>query len=267
MPDPTARLAQLRRLDSQTKAAQVIGALDAMVTAGTTLSIAALARSAGVSRRFIYDHPELRAEAERRSAQIIERQSGAMVATARTTTASLRADLANLNATNHRLNTELTAMRRRLGQLLGQETLADMSADETANIAADVPPPSSKHSKPSSSPPTRSLPGAPRNSKQPARSTGNSSTASTATVTEHPAELTPAHRCGAHLCVKPLRTSKAVAHTAYPRKGHASTKATQVYLHADLQLKERALARTAPTPQARIHYQPADSLLAYLEAL
>jgi integrase/recombinase XerD len=49
--------------------------------------------------------------------------------------------------------------------------------------------------------------------------------------------------------------------------GHASTKATQVYLHADLALKEHALARTAPTPIARKRYRPPDSLLAFLETL
>jgi len=134
---PADRLAECRRLDSQTKAARVIGALDTMVTSGAALSIAALARHAGVSRRFIYDHPELRAEAERRSAQVIERQSGSMIATARVSVASLRADLANANATNHRLSTDVAALRRRLGQLLGHQVLADMSADETASI----PPP------------------------------------------------------------------------------------------------------------------------------
>lgn len=49
--------------------------------------------------------------------------------------------------------------------------------------------------------------------------------------------------------------------------GHASTKATQVYLHADLALKQQALARTAPTPIARKRYRPPDTLLAFLEAL
>jgi site-specific recombinase XerD len=49
--------------------------------------------------------------------------------------------------------------------------------------------------------------------------------------------------------------------------GHESTQTTQIYLHADLALKERALARTAPpnTPPGR--YRPPDQLLAFLEAL
>lgn len=49
--------------------------------------------------------------------------------------------------------------------------------------------------------------------------------------------------------------------------GHANIQATQVYLHADLALKEQALARTAPHPDARGRYRPPDSLIAFLEAL
>ena len=49
--------------------------------------------------------------------------------------------------------------------------------------------------------------------------------------------------------------------------GHANPQATQIYLHADMALKERALARTAPNAPARRRYQPSDSLLAYLESL
>jgi site-specific recombinase XerD len=49
--------------------------------------------------------------------------------------------------------------------------------------------------------------------------------------------------------------------------GHESVEATQIYLHADMQIKERALARTTPpdTPPGR--YRPPDRLLAFLEAL
>jgi integrase/recombinase XerD len=49
--------------------------------------------------------------------------------------------------------------------------------------------------------------------------------------------------------------------------GHESVETTRVYLHADLRLKERALARvTAPeVPTGR--YRPDDALLAFLESL
>lgn len=50
--------------------------------------------------------------------------------------------------------------------------------------------------------------------------------------------------------------------------GHESVETTQVYLHADLRLKERALARTEPLhTTGGMRYQPTDRLLAFLEAL
>ncbi|HVT22112.1 MAG TPA: tyrosine-type recombinase/integrase [Mycobacteriales bacterium] len=49
--------------------------------------------------------------------------------------------------------------------------------------------------------------------------------------------------------------------------GHATTRSTDTYLHADLATKERALALVAPTPAAAHRYRPPDRLLAFLEAL
>ena len=49
--------------------------------------------------------------------------------------------------------------------------------------------------------------------------------------------------------------------------GHESVETTQIYLHADLALKERALARTTPPNTNPGRYQPPDTLLAFLEAL
>jgi len=49
--------------------------------------------------------------------------------------------------------------------------------------------------------------------------------------------------------------------------GHENVATTQVYIHADLALKERALARTAPQNAKAGRYQPADTVLAFLEGL
>ena len=49
--------------------------------------------------------------------------------------------------------------------------------------------------------------------------------------------------------------------------GHESTQTTQIYLHADLKLKEKALERTAPPNTKSGRYRPPDPLLAFLEAL
>lgn len=49
--------------------------------------------------------------------------------------------------------------------------------------------------------------------------------------------------------------------------GHESTETTEVYLHADMHLKERALAHATPSGVAPERYRPTDPLLAFLEAL
>jgi integrase len=49
--------------------------------------------------------------------------------------------------------------------------------------------------------------------------------------------------------------------------GHESIETTQVYLHADLRLKEKALARTTSSGRAPGRYRPKDALLTFLESL
>jgi integrase/recombinase XerD len=49
--------------------------------------------------------------------------------------------------------------------------------------------------------------------------------------------------------------------------GHESVRTTQIYLHADLSLKERALARTAPPTTKAGRYRPPDDVMAFLASL
>ena len=49
--------------------------------------------------------------------------------------------------------------------------------------------------------------------------------------------------------------------------GHEQVNTTQIYLHADLALKERALARTTPPNTKTGRYHAPDSLLTFLESL
>jgi integrase/recombinase XerD len=49
--------------------------------------------------------------------------------------------------------------------------------------------------------------------------------------------------------------------------GHESVRTTDIYQHADLALKERALARITPNRLPTGRYRPSDSLLAFLEGL
>jgi integrase len=49
--------------------------------------------------------------------------------------------------------------------------------------------------------------------------------------------------------------------------GHESTDSTEVYLHADMQLKELALAHANLSGIVPKRYRPPDSLLTFLEGL
>jgi integrase/recombinase XerD len=49
--------------------------------------------------------------------------------------------------------------------------------------------------------------------------------------------------------------------------GHEQTETTQIYLHADMTIKQRALDRTTPPNTTPGRYQPTDSVLAFLDAL
>ena len=49
--------------------------------------------------------------------------------------------------------------------------------------------------------------------------------------------------------------------------GHESPETTNVYLHADMRLKEKALSRTEPLGVKPTRYRPDDNLLAFLEGL
>lgn len=49
--------------------------------------------------------------------------------------------------------------------------------------------------------------------------------------------------------------------------GHESAETTQIYLHADMQLKERALGHSDPSGMPPVRFRPSDPLLAFLQSL
>ena len=49
--------------------------------------------------------------------------------------------------------------------------------------------------------------------------------------------------------------------------GHESVETTQIYLDADLAMKEKALSRATPTEAKSVRYRPDDKLLAFLKGL
>jgi integrase len=49
--------------------------------------------------------------------------------------------------------------------------------------------------------------------------------------------------------------------------GHESIETTQIYLHADMRLKERALGYADPSGAPPRRFRPSDRLLAFLQSL
>ena len=60
---------------------------------------------------------------------------------------------------------------------------------------------------------------------------------------------------------------KPTIHAATLWFGHETPESTRPYLHADLQLKQRALDRTAPPRTRRGRYRASNSLLTFLDTL
>ena len=70
-----------------------------------------------------------------------------------------------------------------------------------------------------------------------------------------------------HTCAMTLLRSGVDLATIALWLGHEDLRTVQIYLHADLQLKERALARTTPPNTTPGRYRPPDPVLAFLESL
>ena len=70
-----------------------------------------------------------------------------------------------------------------------------------------------------------------------------------------------------HSCAMGLLTAGVDTSTIALWLGHEHVQSTQIYLHGDLTIKERALARTAPPETKPGRYRPSDTLLAFLDGL
>lgn len=70
-----------------------------------------------------------------------------------------------------------------------------------------------------------------------------------------------------HTCAMRLREAGVDISVIALWLGHEHITSTQIYLHADLAVKERALARTAAPTVPSGRYRPSDTLLDYLDSL
>jgi len=124
-PDRGEAMRQARRADSEQRAALVLAATETALGRGARPSIAAIARAAGVGRKFIYDHPDLKAGIELKLAEARRHQIDDLRFKAAVSAASLRADLENARAENTRLNRQLRALESRLSQAEGARLVHD----------------------------------------------------------------------------------------------------------------------------------------------
>jgi len=77
----------------------------------------------------------------------------------------------------------------------------------------------------------------------------------------------PAPHVLRHSCAVQLRRAGVDQATLALWLGHESVRTTDIYNHADLSIKEQALARTRPRGVPAGRYKPSDTLLAFLEGL
>ncbi|HEV7453296.1 MAG TPA: hypothetical protein VGO16_18335 [Pseudonocardiaceae bacterium] len=138
-PDRTAGLRAARAKDSQDKRRRALAAVQALETAGTPVTAAAVATTAGVSSWLVYAdgvrehlHNAQRRQAERGSAPV---STLPPVNHAPVTPASLRTDLAVARDEIRRLRTERDKLRDRLRLQLGAEIEGPDRAELITRVA------------------------------------------------------------------------------------------------------------------------------------
>lgn len=110
-------LAAARRADTDRRRAQVLRALAEMAADPQQISVSSVAARAGVHRSFLHRHEDLhQAVLATQQATPTTRNSGSGPSTA-----SLRADNANLAERNHRLQQHIHLLEERLSCLLGEQ--------------------------------------------------------------------------------------------------------------------------------------------------
>lgn len=120
MPDQDP-LTNATRKRSDAARAKAVAAIKDLDQAGQRMSVAAVCQRAGVSRQFIYSHPDLLAEIQ----TLRDRDRGTPAGTPRVphaqraSEASLRERLARQRARNHDLDSENQHLRRQLALALG----------------------------------------------------------------------------------------------------------------------------------------------------
>ncbi|ADI04342.1 hypothetical protein SBI_01221 [Streptomyces bingchenggensis BCW-1] len=117
-PDPTVQaMIEGRRADTGRRRRRVLTALTQAAKDGSDISVAAIARRAGVDRTFLYRHRDLLGQIHARAAEPPTTPGGRGPAVSR---ASLQADLLAADARTARLAAQVRRLEARLSEALGE---------------------------------------------------------------------------------------------------------------------------------------------------
>jgi hypothetical protein len=121
-PDPLSEAAARRHELTRAKAVQALRELD---RTGTPVTFAGVAKTAGISRSWLYTQPDISAQIRRlRKETNAAGSAGSIPAAQRATDASLRTRLATLLDRNKQLAEENARLRRQLARALGEQRSA-----------------------------------------------------------------------------------------------------------------------------------------------
>lgn len=118
--DNTIHLTTAARRRHELTRSKTIRALRELDASGGPVTFAIVAKSAGVSRSWLYTQPDIRAEIERLRSRHHRAPAQAVPARQRTTDPSLRQRLHVANARNRELAEDNQRLRRQLAQALGE---------------------------------------------------------------------------------------------------------------------------------------------------
>ncbi len=130
-PDRTGKMRAGRQADSARRRQRVIATLNRAATdGGAEISIAGIARAAGVDRSFLYRHHDLLEKIHAMAAAPPADGAGG----AQVTRASLQADLLAADERAHRLSTRIQQLEHRLSEVLGEQVFRESGLGQPASI-------------------------------------------------------------------------------------------------------------------------------------
>ncbi|MGH3504098.1 MAG: DUF6262 family protein [Nocardioidaceae bacterium] len=139
-PDNTGPLIAAARTRRELTRAKAVRALRELEHAGTSVTFESIARTAGVSRSWLYAQPDIRVEIERLRDSTRQAPSSSIPARQRASEASLLRRLTEANQRNRQLAEENARLRRELAHALGdQRTSARVTRSAVLNRPAASP--------------------------------------------------------------------------------------------------------------------------------